>query len=83
MEDPMINIQDLLKKTETQMQDAQKRTFSGPAGTRVIQSLLAILALKYLDEQKQEQVTRILNLYDDCLKTNGQVKLSQRSLEQG
>ena len=67
-------IQGVLNAAQQHMEDAQQRTYSGLAGTRVLQSLVTLLAKQFLTVEQQQQVTAIVDLHDECLLHNGEVK---------
>lgn len=56
------------------LQEAQGLTYSGPAGTRALYTLVTMLAKPSLTEAQQRQVAMLLEMHEDCINHNGEVK---------
>ncbi len=67
-------VQQMLDTTQRLMENACQLTYSGPAGTRVLHTLTAMLAKHFLTDEQQRQVERLLDLHDGCIRHNGSVK---------
>ena len=67
-------IQKTLDTAQTCMQEALMRTYSGPAGTRVLHSFVSVLCRELLTEEQHQQVEALLDLHEYCLRHNGEVK---------
>lgn len=67
-------VQAILDSAQDRMKNAQCLIYSGPAGARVLQSLVAVLARQLLTIEQQRQIEDLLTVYEDCLSRNGQVK---------
>jgi hypothetical protein len=59
-------IQRVLDSTQFHMEEAKARR-SGPFATRVLYSLVTVLARQLLSAEQQRQVETILELHEDCL----------------
>ena len=70
----MNDIQAVLNAAQRHMATAQQQEFSGPAGTRVLQSLVTILAKQRLSVEHQHQVHTILEMHERCIMSNGKQK---------
>lgn len=68
------SIQQMLDHVQRYMENAYQVTYSGPAGTRVLQALVTMLARDFLTREQQKQVETILDLHENCLEHNGQPK---------
>ena len=61
-------VQQALESALHLMQEAANRRMgSGLAGTRVLQSLLVVVAKQCLTEEQQQQVEKIVDLHDTCM----------------
>ncbi len=60
-------VQRALESALQHMQEASQCTYSGSAGTRVLQALVIVLAKHCLTEEQQKQVEKIIDLHDTCL----------------
>lgn len=67
-------VQQMLDDIERHMNDASWRTYSGPAGTRVLYTLVTMLAKQVATSEQQRQVEAILDIHQTCVKCNGVVK---------
>jgi len=67
-------IQKILDSAQAHMQEAQQREHSALPGTRVLQSLIAVLSKPLLTGEQQSQLEAILDMHEDCIRCNGQIK---------
>jgi hypothetical protein len=73
--EPMVNQTQVMLDTAQQcMEEAQRLTHSGPAGTRVLQAFVILLSKRFLPDEQHRQVATILALHDECLSQDGQAK---------
>jgi hypothetical protein len=63
-------VQKTLDTIQSYMENASRQTYSGPAGTRVLQTLVTMLARHCLTVEQQRQVETIIDLHDACLNYN-------------
>lgn len=67
-------IQEMLDFIQRRMEESSRFQYSGPAATRALHTLVAVLARRYFTDEQQEQVERLLDLHTDCLRRNGEIK---------
>ncbi len=61
-------VQRALESAEVLMEDALEQRSSRLSGTRVLQSLVMVLACQFLAEEQQQQVEVILELHENCVR---------------
>src|SRR5262249_27405017 len=67
-------IQKTLDAVQGYMQDAAARTYSAPAGTRILYVLITQLSQQFLTEEQQQQVATLVEMHEYCLAHDGEVK---------
>lgn len=58
------------------MQEAKTRTYSAPAGTRILYVLITQLSRQFLTKEQQQQVESFIEMHEYCLIHNGEDKES-------
>ena len=66
--------QKILDSAHAHMQEAQQREHSALPATRVLHALIAVLSRPLLTEEQQNQLEAILDMHEDCIRCNGQIK---------
>jgi hypothetical protein len=61
-------IQKSLDSAYSYMEDALEQRSARLAGTRVLQSLVTVLARQFLTEEQQQQIETILELHESCVR---------------
>jgi hypothetical protein len=65
MDDQMWRV---LESAQDLMEEALQQRASRLSGTRVLQSLVMVLARQFLTEEQQQQVEVILELHENCVR---------------
>ena len=68
------SMQKILDGVQQYMEMARMQMYSGPAGSRVLYTLIDMLAMNQLTDEQKQQVETIIDMHDECVRYNGESK---------